>query len=102
MRAGTDYDAIIVGGGHNLSLDRMLFFRPLPELSGYRTPIKGPYLTGARTHPIGGVTGMAGRNAARVVLADWERPRRLWQSGAALAVGGAALALAGVAGRRAR
>ena len=33
----------------------------------YRTPIKGFFLTGASTHPGGGVFGASGRNAARVV-----------------------------------
>lgn len=67
----------------DLSLDQMFFFRPLPELSRYRTPVRGLYLSGAGTHPIGGVTGMPGRNTARVLLADLDRPRRLWQMGAA-------------------
>ena len=69
----------------DLTLDQMFTLRPLPELSSYRTPVKGLYLTGASTHPIGGVTGMPGRNAARVILSDLERPRRLWQLGAAAA-----------------
>jgi phytoene dehydrogenase-like protein len=55
---------------------QMLSFRPTPELSGYRTPIKGLYLCGSGTHPGGGVTGGPGRNAAQVVLSDWGKPRR--------------------------
>ena len=51
-----------------MSLDQMFFFRPLPELSSYRTPIRGLFLTGASTHPGGGVFGASGRSAARVVL----------------------------------
>ena len=51
-----------------MSLDQMFMFRPLPELSGYRTPIPGLYLTGASTHPGGGVFGASGRNAAQVIL----------------------------------
>jgi phytoene dehydrogenase-like protein len=54
----------------DLSPDQMFFMRPLPELSGYRAPLKNLYLTGAGTHPIGGVTGMPGRNAAGVILRD--------------------------------
>ena len=50
-----------------MSLDQMFAFRPLPELSQYRTPIDGFYLTGASTHPGGGVFGASGRNAAQVV-----------------------------------
>ena len=34
-----------------MSLDQMFFFRPLPELSTYRTHLPGLYLTGASTHP---------------------------------------------------
>lgn len=51
-----------------MSLDQMFMFRPAPALSGYRTPIPGLYLTGASTHPGGGVFGASGRNAARVML----------------------------------
>ena len=51
-----------------MSLDQLLSFRPSPSLSGYRTPVAGLFLTGAGTHPGGGVTGRPGRNAAAVVL----------------------------------
>jgi phytoene dehydrogenase-like protein len=51
-----------------MSLDQMFFFRPLPELSAYSTPIPDLYLTGASTHPGGGVFGASGRSAARVML----------------------------------
>lgn len=57
-----------------MSLDQMFFFRPLPELASYRTPVRGLYLTGASTHPGGGVFGASGYNTARVVLGDrWRR-----------------------------
>ncbi|MBB4663235.1 phytoene desaturase family protein [Conexibacter arvalis] len=51
-----------------MSIDQLLGFRPSPSLSGYRTPIDGLFLTGAGTHPGGGITGVPGRNAARVAL----------------------------------
>jgi len=51
-----------------MSIDQMFCLRPLPELSGYRTPVEGLYLTGASTHPGGGVFGASGRNAAEVIL----------------------------------
>ena len=51
-----------------MSLDQMFFYRPLPELSSYSTPVKGLFLTGASTHPGGGVFGASGRSAAKVVL----------------------------------
>jgi phytoene dehydrogenase-like protein len=57
----------------DMSLDQMFMLRPLPELAGYRTPVPGLYLTGASTHPGGGVAGASGRNAAGVILADGDR-----------------------------
>lgn len=53
-----------------MSFDQMFAFRPLPELSAYRSPVRGFYLTGASTHPGGGVFGASGRNTAHVVLRD--------------------------------
>src|SRR5262249_38814230 len=60
----------------DMSLDQMFTFRPLPELSSYRGPLPGLYLTGAGRHPGGGVCGASGRSTARAVLADVARPRR--------------------------
>jgi len=51
-----------------MSIDQLLAFRPSPSLAGYRTPLHGLFLTGAGTHPGGGVTGIPGRNAAAIVL----------------------------------
>ena len=53
-----------------MDFDQMFIYRPLPELSSYRTPIENLYLTGASTHPGGGVFAASGRNTAQVVLAD--------------------------------
>jgi beta-carotene ketolase (CrtO type) len=52
----------------DMTLEQMVFFRPLPEIANYKTPIKGLYLTGAGTHPGGSISGMPGRNCARVFL----------------------------------
>jgi beta-carotene ketolase (CrtO type) len=52
----------------DMSLEQMLFFRPLPEIANYKTPIEGLFLTGAGTHPGGSISGMPGRNCARVFL----------------------------------
>jgi beta-carotene ketolase (CrtO type) len=52
----------------DMTLDQMVFFRPLPEIANYTTPIDGLYLTGAGTHPGGSISGMPGRNCARVFL----------------------------------
>ena len=51
-----------------LTLDQILFMRPVPGWSRYRTPIEGLYLCGSGTHPGGGIPGAAGRNAAREIL----------------------------------
>jgi phytoene dehydrogenase-like protein len=53
-----------------LTLDQILFMRPLAGWSRYRTPLEGLYLCGAGTHPGGGIAGAAGRNAARVILQE--------------------------------
>ena len=53
-----------------MELDALFSLRPLPELAGHRTPIPGFYLTGASTHPGGGVSGASGRSAASVVISD--------------------------------
>ena len=52
----------------DMSLDQMIFLRPLPEIANYTTPIKNLYLTGAGTHPGGSISGMPGRNCAKVFL----------------------------------
>lgn len=52
----------------DMTLEQMVFFRPLPELANYKTPIKGLFLTGAGTHPGGSISGMPGRNCARIFL----------------------------------
>jgi phytoene dehydrogenase-like protein len=56
--------------------DQMFMLRPWLGAHGYRFPgIRGLYLTGASTHPGGGIMGASGRNAARVLLADLSRGR---------------------------
>jgi phytoene dehydrogenase-like protein len=58
-----------------MSMDQMFMMRPFLGMSGYRTHLKGLFLTGASTHPGGGIMGASGRNASRVVLKDLERRR---------------------------
>jgi phytoene dehydrogenase-like protein len=61
-------------GGHwhhgELAFDQFLMVRPVPGAAQHRTPLEGLYLCGAGCHPGGGVMGIAGRNAARQVLAQ--------------------------------
>ncbi len=64
-----------------MSLDQMFMFRPLPELATYKTPLEGLYLTGASTHPGGGVFGASGYNAAKVMLKDLKPKRGLFGLG---------------------
>lgn len=61
-------------GGHGdhgeLTLDQILFMRPVAGWARYRTPIEGLFLCGAGTHPGGGLAGAAGRNAAKEMLKE--------------------------------
>ena len=84
-----------------MSFDQMFAFRPLPELSSYTVPgIGGLYLTGASTHPGGGVFAASGYNTAGVVLRDLRRRRTRVAGVAGLAAGAAGAVLAGLARRR--
>jgi phytoene dehydrogenase-like protein len=51
-----------------LILDQLLFMRPIPGWSDHRTPVDGLYVCGSGVHGGGGISGVAGRNAARRVL----------------------------------
>ena len=61
-----------ITGGHwhhgELTLDQLMFVRPVCGAAQYRMPVDGLYLCGAGAHPGGGVSGAAGRNAARAIL----------------------------------
>ena len=61
-----------ITGGHwhhgELTLDQFLFNRPVGGAAQYAMPLDGLYLCGAGAHPGGGVSGAAGRNAARSIL----------------------------------
>ena len=84
-----------------MSFDQMFCFRPLPELSSYKVPsIGGLYLTGASTHPGGGVFAASGYNTAHVVLRDLKGGSRRLAALAGLAAGAAGATLAGAARRR--
>jgi len=63
----------MVGGNifhGGMGLKQLWWNRPAPGIADYRTPIKGFYLSGAGTHPGGGVCGYPGSNTARVILED--------------------------------
>ena len=63
-----------MSGGHwhhgDLAFDQFYMVRPVPGAAQHATPVPGLYLCGASCHPGGGVMGLAGRNAARRVLAE--------------------------------
>jgi phytoene dehydrogenase-like protein len=54
--------------------DQLFWLRPAPGAEAYATPLAGLYLCGVGSHPAGDITGLAGRNAAQVILAA-ERKR---------------------------
>lgn len=56
-----------------LSLDQILWMRPVPALARYRGPVAGLYLCGTAMHPGGGVLGAPGYLCAREVLRDLRR-----------------------------
>ncbi len=60
-----------------MSLDQLWAGRPVLGNAAYRGPLAGLYMCGAGTHPGGGVTGAPGHNAAREILADRSRFRRV-------------------------
>ena len=76
----------------DMTIDQLFSLRPAPGFSRYRTPVPGLYLSGAGTHPGGGVHGMPGKLAAAAVLGD-ERGEKAAGGGPSL------LALARVAWR---
>ena len=53
-----------------LTLDQILFMRPVPGAGDHRSPIEGLYLAGAGSHPGPGVLGGPGWLAARRALGD--------------------------------
>ena len=63
-----------ITGGHwhhgELTLDQFMFVRPVCGAAQYRMPLDGLYLCGAGAHPGGGISGAAGRNAARFILRE--------------------------------
>ena len=59
-----------------LTMDQLLFNRPVPGYAQYRSPVQGLYMCGSSTHPGGGVMGAPGANAAREILRDLGRVSR--------------------------
>jgi phytoene dehydrogenase-like protein len=57
-----------------LTLDQLLFNRPIPGYAQYRGPTKGLYMCGSSNPPGGGVMAAPGANAAREILRDLRKP----------------------------
>lgn len=60
-----------------LCLGQTFSARPVLGYADYRLPIRGLYLCGSGAHPGGGVTGLPGHNAAREIVRDLKRGRRM-------------------------
>lgn len=62
-----------LSGGHlchgEHALDQLFSMRPIPACAQFSTPVGGLFLAGSGSHPGGGITGVPGALAARVVLA---------------------------------
>lgn len=67
VRHGLTEGAVTHG---EMSLDQILFMRPVAGAAGYAMPLSGLYLCGAGTHPGHGISGGPGWLAAKRVLAD--------------------------------
>ena len=70
----------LVGGNifhGELSLEQLFHQRPAPGYADYRSPVRGLYQASSATHGGGGVCGIPGHHAARAVIADRRRGRRL-------------------------
>ncbi len=59
-----------------LTMDQIMFNRPVPGWAQYRMPVRNMYMCGSSTHPGGGVMGAPGANAAREIIADLRAGRR--------------------------
>jgi phytoene dehydrogenase-like protein len=58
-----------------LTLDQILFMRPVAGWGQYAMPVSGLYLGGAGAHPGPGVLGAPGLLAAQRLLTDWGKRR---------------------------
>lgn len=47
--------------------------KPAWGFGGYATPVDGLFLTGSGTHPVAGISGMPGQNAARTMLKRFKK-----------------------------
>lgn len=57
-------------------ISRMGPTKPAPGFAGYSTPVPGLFLTGSGCHPVAGISGMPGQNAAKAMLKVFAREDR--------------------------
>ena len=55
-------------GGGELSLEQLLFLRPVAGWARYKTPVKNLWMCASGTHPGGGIMGAPGELAAKALL----------------------------------
>jgi phytoene dehydrogenase-like protein len=60
-----------------LTMDQLMFNRPIPGYAQYRGPVKGLWMCGSSNHPGGGVMAAPGANAAREILMDLKKPNNV-------------------------
>jgi len=53
-------------------------FRPIPELSGYRTPVQNLYICSSNLHSAGGIGRGSSYNCFKVIAQDLDLPR-IWE-----------------------
>ena len=58
-----------------LTMDQLMFNRPVPGYAQYRAPLKNMYICSSH-YPSGGVMGAPGANAARELLIDMNIPQK--------------------------
>ena len=58
-----------------LHLDQIYSLRPAAGYARHRTPVQGLYLCGSGAHPGGGVSGLPGHHAAKIIAKDLKRGR---------------------------
>jgi beta-carotene ketolase (CrtO type) len=67
----------------DMSMSMMGPWRPIPSMSGYRTPITNLWHTAAGAHPMGALNGWSGRTTARTVHKKMDKAPSAPQSFAA-------------------
>lgn len=58
--------------------------KPAVGFAGYSTPVPGLFLTGSGTHPVAGISGMPGQNAAKTMLKLFRREDRKGKANASI------------------